>query len=87
LIVGELQNATDDDLRGAPRQPPQAHQQLRHPPRSAANGKVSLIAAVSDDLIAKASGPVTGSARPPRSPAVRGGRPQMAQAGGKTRRK
>jgi alanyl-tRNA synthetase len=84
LIVGELQNANDDDLRGALDSLRKRISSYGILLGSAANGKVSLIAAVSDDLIAKGlkagdwireAAKVAGGGG--------GGRPQMAQAGGK----
>ena len=84
LIVGEVQNATDDDLRGALDSLRKRISSYGILLGSAANGKVSLIAAVSDDLIAKGLkagdwirevAKVAGGGG--------GGRPQMAQAGGK----
>lgn len=84
LIVGEIPDATDDALRGAidsiKKRVPSCAVLLA----SAAEGKVSFIAAVSDDLIAKGlkagdwvreAAKVAGGGG--------GGRPQMAQAGGK----
>lgn len=84
LIVGEMQNASDDDLRGALDSLRKRISSYGILLGSAANGKVSLIAAVSDDLIAKGlkagdwireAAKVAGGGG--------GGRPQMAQAGGK----
>jgi len=84
LIVGEIAGATDDQLRSAMdslrKKTPSCGIMLG----SSGEGKVSFVAAVSDDLIAKGlkagdwireTAKVAGGGG--------GGRPQMAQAGGK----
>ncbi|MEA2711800.1 MAG: alanyl-tRNA synthetase [Phycisphaerales bacterium] len=84
LIVGEVPSATDEQLRGAMdslRKKSPSHGILLG---SAADGKVFFVAAVSDDLIAKGlkagdwireTAKIAGGGG--------GGKPQMAQAGGK----
>ncbi|MGB7156508.1 MAG: alanine--tRNA ligase [Tepidisphaeraceae bacterium] len=84
LIVGEITSATDEQLRSAMdslRKKSPSHGILLG---SAGEGKVNFVAAVSDDLIAKGlkagdwireTAKVAGGGG--------GGRPQMAQAGGK----
>jgi alanyl-tRNA synthetase len=84
LIVGEVPGGNDDTLRGVMDSIRKRTNSYGILLGSAADGKVSLIAAVSDDLIAKGlkagdwireAAKVTGGGG--------GGRPQMAQAGGK----
>ena len=84
LIVGEIAQATDEQLRSAMdslKKKTASHAIML---AAASDGKVSFVAAVSDDLIAKGlkagdwireTAKVAGGGG--------GGRPQMAQAGGK----
>jgi alanyl-tRNA synthetase len=84
LIVGEVPGATDEQLRGAMdslRKKSPSHGILLG---SASDGKVSFVAAVSDDLIArglKAGDWIRETAKV--AGGGGGGKPQMAQAGGK----
>jgi alanyl-tRNA synthetase len=84
LIVGEVPGASDEQLRAAMdsiRKKCASHGILL---ASAAEGKVNLVAAVSDDLIAlglKAGDWIREAAKA--AGGGGGGRPQMAQAGGK----
>jgi alanyl-tRNA synthetase len=84
LIVGEIQGASDDQLRSAVDSLKKQSASSAILVASRENGKVTFIAAVSDDLIAKGlkagdwvreAAKVAGGGG--------GGRPQMAQAGGK----
>ncbi|MEO6434845.1 MAG: alanine--tRNA ligase [Tepidisphaeraceae bacterium] len=84
LIVGEVRSASDEQLRGAMdslRKKSPSHGILLG---SASDGKVNFVAAVSDDLIArglKAGDWIRETAKV--AGGGGGGRPQMAQAGGK----
>jgi alanyl-tRNA synthetase len=84
LIIAEIPGASDDQLRAAMdslKKKLPSHAILL---ASSADGKVSFVAAVSDDLIAKglkAGDWVREAAKA--AGGGGGGRPQMAQAGGK----
>ncbi len=84
LIVGEIPDAADEQLRGAMDSLKKKVGSYAIMLASASEGKVSFVAAVSDDLIAKGlkagdwireTAKIAGGGG--------GGRPQMAQAGGK----
>jgi alanyl-tRNA synthetase len=84
LIVGEIQGASDDQLRSAVDSLKKQSASSAILVASRENGKVTFIAAVSDDLIArglKAGDWVREAAKI--AGGGGGGRPQMAQAGGK----
>jgi len=84
LVVGEIPNATDDALRSAIDSLKKKSPSLAVMLASSSDGKVTFIAAVSDDLIAKglkAGDWVRETAKA--AGGGGGGRPQMAQAGGK----
>jgi alanyl-tRNA synthetase len=84
IVVGEIAGASDDQLRSAIDSIKKKSPTFGAMLASANDGKVSFVAAVSDDLIAKGlkagdwvreAAKVAGGGG--------GGRPQMAQAGGK----
>ncbi len=84
LVIGEIAGASDDQLRSALDSLKKRQPSLAALLASAADGKVTFIAAVSDDLIArglKAGDWVREVAKA--AGGGGGGRPQMAQAGGK----
>jgi alanyl-tRNA synthetase len=84
VVVGEIAGATDDQLRSAIDSLKKKSPSLGALLAAVADGKISFIASVSDDLIAKglkAGDWVKETARI--AGGGGGGRPQMAQAGGK----
>jgi alanyl-tRNA synthetase len=84
LVIGEIPNASDDALRSAIDSLKKRSPSLAVMLASSNDGKITFIAAVSDDLIAKglkAGDWVRETAKA--AGGGGGGRPQMAQAGGK----